>query len=107
MMPAGAKRNRSHPDDPAFERTRAKIQTTQLVKRLENHALGTKDDQGNDVKLDNSQVTAIKVLIDKTIPSLQAVTLTGPDEGPIKLELLTDGELDDRIAQLEKESQET
>lgn len=104
-MPA-THRNRSHPDDPAFERTREKIQTTQLVKRLSNHALGTKDDQGNDVKLETSQVTAIKILLDKTIPSLQAVTLTGGDGGPVQLEHLTEGQLDARIEELKESSED-
>ena len=101
---AAPKHNRNHPDDPTFEKSRAKIQTTQLVKRLSNHALGTDDDQGNPVKLDASQVTAIRVLLDKTIPNLQAITLTGEGGGPVKLELLTDAEIDERLAELNEDS---
>ena len=103
---AAPRRNRNHPDDPTFEKSRAKIQTTQLVKRLSNHALGTEDDQGNPVKLDASQVTAIRVLLDKTIPNLQAITLTGKDDGPVQIESLTDTQIDERLAELNEDSTE-
>lgn len=75
--------NRSHPDDPAYERTRAKIQTTQLVKRLENYALSQKDDQGNEVDLDANRVRAIDILLNKSLPSLSATEITGKDGGPV------------------------
>lgn len=52
-----------HQDD-----VRAKIQTSQLINRLTDHALGA-----NDVKLDSSQVQAIKILLGKTLPDLQSV----------------------------------
>lgn len=74
--PKSTRTNKSHPDSPAYERTRKLIQTTQLVKRLTNHILGTEDDQGNPVKLDSSQVTGIKILLDKTLPNLSATDLT-------------------------------
>lgn len=104
---AAPHRNRNHPDDPTFEKSRAKIQTTQLVKRLQNHALEQDDDNGNQVKLDNSQIKAIQILIDKSLPSLQAVTLTGGDGGPVQLEHLTEGQLDARIEELKESSTDT
>ena len=61
-----------HQDD-----VRAKIQTSQLINRLTDHALGTVD-------LSATQVRAIEVLIKKTLPDLSAVTMTGEDGGPIE-----------------------
>ena len=80
---AAPNRNRSHPDDPAYERTRAKIQTTQLVKRLENYALNKPDEQGNEVDLDANRVRAIDILLNKSLPSLSATEITGKDGGPV------------------------
>ncbi len=62
-----------HQDD-----VRAKIKTSQLLNRLENHALGTLD-------LSATQIKAIEVLIRKTLPDLSAVTMSGPDGGAIEL----------------------
>lgn len=52
------------------EDVRAKIQTSQLINRLTDHALGKID-------LSNTQVQAIKILIGKTLPDLQAISLDG------------------------------
>jgi len=80
---AAPKRNRSHPDDPAFEKTRAKIQTTQLVKRLENYALNNLDEQGKEVELEPQRIRAIEILLNKTLPNLQSTEISGKDGGPI------------------------
>ncbi len=48
------------------ENTRARIQTTMIVKRLEDHILGK-------VEMKSSQVQAASVLIKKTLPDLQAI----------------------------------
>lgn len=72
---AAPKNNRTKPGNAAFERTRAKIQTTQLLKRLTCHALNKKDDAGNDVSLDNTHIQAIKILLDKSLPNLTATDL--------------------------------
>lgn len=80
---AATKRNRTHPDDPTHEKTRAKIQTTQLVKRLEHHVLGTQDETGNAVKLDATQVAGMRILLDKSLPNLQSTELTTGDGGPL------------------------
>lgn len=55
------------------EETRAKIQTSQLINRLENHVLGTVD-------LKPTQVTAALGLLKKTIPDLSAVNHSGEIE---------------------------
>jgi hypothetical protein len=75
--------NKSHPDSPAFERTRAKIQATQLVKRLQNYALEKPDDQGNQVELDAGRLKAIDMLLNRALPSLSSTTITGADGGPV------------------------
>ncbi len=103
---AAPHQNRSHPDDPAFQRTREKIRTTQLVKRLEFHVLGENDDADQPVKMDSSQVAAARILIDKSLPSLQAVELTGEGGGPVQYANLTEDELDARIAEALKEAEE-
>jgi hypothetical protein len=59
---------KTHQDD-----VRAKIQTSQLINRLTDHALGN-------VELSATQVRAIEVLIRKTLPDLQAVSHSA-DEG--------------------------
>lgn len=51
---------------------RDKIQTTQLLKRLEDHAFGV-------IELSQTQVAAIKLLIGKTLPDLSAVAHTDAD----------------------------
>ena len=99
---AAPKNNRSKLGDPLYEATRARIQTTQLIKRLTNHGLGTKDDQGRAVVLDSSQVQAIKILLDKSIPNLQATELTVPD-GINLHHNLSDEDLAKRISKLNKE----
>lgn len=59
-----------------IEEARTKIKTTQLINRLQDHAL-------KDTDLSNSQIKAIEILLRKSVPDLQAVTLSAPDGGPI------------------------
>lgn len=51
------------------EVVRTKIQTSQLINRLQDHALGK-------ITLEPSQIKAIEVLIRKTLPDLSQVTAT-------------------------------
>lgn len=69
------------------QKTIDKIRTTQLVKRLQCHALNEKDDAGNDVKLDNSQIRAIEILIKKTIPDLSNTKLSGDEDNPLSMSI--------------------
>lgn len=62
-----------HPDE-----VRQKIQTSQLINRLTNHALS---DTGP--IMDASQVKAAQILLGKAIPDLAAIEHSGPDGGPI------------------------
>lgn len=66
-----ARLNKLHQDD-----VRAKIQASQLVNVLQNHAL-------NGGELANSRIKAIEVLLRKSIPDLSAVTIAGDEEKPV------------------------
>lgn len=50
------------------EAVREKIQTTQLLHRLQAYALGDKK-----VKLTGSELKAIEMLLDKTLPNLASI----------------------------------
>lgn len=63
------------------EQTRAAIQTTQLVKRLQDFALGEPD-----VEIDTGRLKAIEVLLRKTLPDLSAVNLSGDPDNPVVIE---------------------
>ena len=71
------------------EKTRAAIQTSQLVKRLQGFALAQKG-----VDIDKDRLKAIEVLLKKTLPDLSTVTLEG-GENPFavihKIELVAPG----------------
>jgi hypothetical protein len=62
---------------------RAKIKTSQLINRLENHVFkkGDKND------LTGTQLKAIEILIRKTLPDLSTVTLSGDEDSPIIQEI--------------------
>ncbi len=55
---------------------REKIQASQLINRLQDHAL-------NGTALEKSQIDAIKILLSKTLPDLQAVSHSGDEDNPI------------------------
>lgn len=79
-----ARLRKMHQDD-----VRAKIKTSQLINRLEDHAFG------DEPLLDPSQVNAIKILLGKTLPDLQSVEHSGDADAPIvtRIELIDgDGE---------------
>ena len=98
---AAPKRNRTHPDDPTHEKTRKLIQTTQLVKRLNQFALNQKDEAGQEVEIDSGRLKAIDMLLNKSLPSLTATTIEARVEASISLEKLTEDELSAKIAELE------
>lgn len=60
------------------EETRAKIQTSQIINRLEDHIL-------NDLELKPTQVTAALGLLKKTLPDLANVELSGSDDKPFQM----------------------
>ena len=72
------------------ENTRKRIQTTMLVKRLEEHILSKPEilEDGTIVNKDlmtQSQVSAALGLIKKTLPDLSSMELTGDPENPIDM----------------------
>lgn len=58
-----------HQDD-----VRAKIQASQLINVLQNHALG------DTAEMPASRLKAIEILLRKSLPDLSAVELNGPGE---------------------------
>lgn len=59
------------------DESRARIRTTQLLRRLQQFALGLKGDQGEVVKLSANEIRAIDILLKKRLPDLSAVEHTG------------------------------
>ena len=68
-----ARLRKTHQDD-----VRTKIQATQLINRLTKHALG-------EVDMSATQVQAIRILLDKSLPNLAAVEHSGDAENPVAL----------------------
>lgn len=60
------------------EDVRAKIQAGQLIKVLQDHALGQTEE------LSMSRIKAIETLLRKKLPDLTAVELTGANGGPVE-----------------------
>ena len=60
----------------AADLTRARIQTTKLVDRLQECGLGK-------VEISTQQLKAIQILLNKTLPDLSSVELTGNPENPV------------------------
>lgn len=69
-----ARKQRWHPDE-----VRKRIQASQLINRLVAHAI-------SDVPLmDNSQVSAARVLLNKVLPDLQSMSLGSDSESPLQV----------------------
>lgn len=60
------------------EEVRNKIQTSQLINRLEKQAFG-------EVDLTPGQLKAIEILLKKSLPDLQSVQLTGSADDPVEI----------------------
>lgn len=74
------------------ERTRAAIQTTQLVKRLQFYALEENDPATNaPVELDGGRLKAIEILLRKSLPDLSAMSLANEDGETFKTEEVGNG----------------
>ena len=66
-------------------KTREKIQTSQLINRLQDNAFGK-------VELSSGQLKSIEILLKKTLPDLSAVTIDGTgEEGAIVHEIVLRG----------------
>lgn len=73
------------------DQVRAAIQATQLVKRLQNYALGLPEANATDsdappVDLDSGKLKAIEILLRKSLPDLSSVTIGNDDGKPFKVE---------------------
>lgn len=71
---AGRKGGFRHNDD-----TRQKIQAQQLINRLQAHV------DAPEPLLDASQVNAAKALLNKVLPDLKAVEVSGEGGGPLQV----------------------
>lgn len=79
-----ARLNKRHQDF-----VRDKIQASQLINVLQNHALG-KDDK----ELSPTRLKAIEILLKKSVPDLSQVALTGENGGPVVVAATT---VDERL----------
>lgn len=63
---------------------RAKIQASQLINVLQNHALNAEGEE-----LSASRLKAIEILLRKSVPDLQSIQLSGDEDNPLlhKIEL--------------------
>ena len=69
-----------------IEDARKKIQTTQLINRLQNHAAGKN-------KMSQTQIKATEILLKKSVPDLQSIAHTGADgEGPLQINIVQYGD---------------
>jgi hypothetical protein len=60
------------------EDVRAKIQASQLINVLQDHALT------GDSEISQSRMKAIEILLRKSVPDLSAVTVSGDPENPLE-----------------------
>ena len=67
--------------EPQRENIRARIQTTQLINRLQNYALGLPEPNASSgappAEIDSGRLKAIEILLRKSLPDLQAITIDG------------------------------
>lgn len=70
------------------ESVRLMIDSTRLVNRLQDHIHGKTDASGNTVAVDLSatQIQAAKILLDKSLPSLQSADITAHSSPQIESE---------------------
>lgn len=67
------------------ELTRKKIKTSQLINRLTDHALADQP------IMDASQVQAVRILLNKCIPDMKAVEVSGDQENPVSIKVTLGG----------------
>ena len=60
------------------EQTRAAIQTSQLINRLQGFALGEPD-----IEIDAGRLKAIEVLLRKALPDLSSIEISGDEDNPL------------------------
>lgn len=75
-----ARLRKTHQDD-----VRTKIQATQLIKRVQDYAMGVLSDD----EISANRLNAIKLLLNKSLPDLQSVELTGDADNPVAITEIT------------------
>lgn len=61
------------------EQTRAAIQTSQLVNRLQAYALG------EIAEIEAGRLKAIEILLRKSLPDLSSITIGGDEDNPVNI----------------------
>lgn len=62
---------------------RAKIQASELINVLQDHALGITEE------IKPSRLKAIEILLKKSVPDISSVELTGDPEAPVTMKVIT------------------
>ena len=62
------------------DEVRTKIQTSQLINVLQNHALGT-----DEIEITPTRMKAIEILLRKSLPDLSSTEISGVDGGDIPI----------------------
>jgi hypothetical protein len=78
-----ARMRKTHQDE-----VRTKIQTSQLLNRLQNHALSLTEDE-----LTPTQMKAIEILLRKSLPDLVAVDLHGEVDVGVTVQIVRMGDV--------------
>jgi hypothetical protein len=65
------------------EEIRTKIQASQLINVLQDHALGLSPD------LPPSRIKAIELLLKKSVPDLSSTEITGDADQPVSIKVIT------------------
>jgi hypothetical protein len=65
------------------EEVRTKIQTSQLINVLQDHALNGQAD------IPPSRMKAIEILLRKSLPDLSSTEITGDPESPLEVKVVT------------------
>jgi hypothetical protein len=73
MAQVGRPINKLHQDD-----VRKKIQVSQLLNVLQNHALGISED------LSPTRMKAIEILLRKSMPDMASITISGDSDQPLQ-----------------------
>ena len=73
MASVGRPINKLHQDD-----VRKKIQVSQLLNVLQNHALGETEE------LSPTRMKAIEILLRKSMPDMASVTISGDSDQPLQ-----------------------
>lgn len=66
------------------EEIRTKIQTSQLVNVLQNHALGLTENE-----ISATRMKAIELLLKKSLPDLSSTEITGDADQPVSIKVIT------------------